>query len=130
MYFGTLPRSFCVLQHPETAGLHGWHWEIAVAYCDMLAAICIHGSTSTVRKMALVGDHEDMSQFHPHEAQPAVPMRSAGLIDLAHFKALHVSNDDGENGHTSAQNPPPPFLGQKAGCGILKLEKAGVFGWK
>ena len=39
--------------HPECAGVHGWHWEVAATYADMLADICLHGNTSNIQKVPI-----------------------------------------------------------------------------
>ena len=90
----TFLKTIFLFQFPETPGLHGWSWEVAVTYTDTLADICLHGDTSTIQKTALVGNNTDLSLLHTKSA-PQCPMRSAGLLDLAYFKGLHEKQDKG-----------------------------------
>ena len=64
-----------------------------MTYCDILTDICLHGSTSSVRKVALVGDNKDVSQIHKKALRPDVPISSAGLLDLVHFRASRETKD-------------------------------------
>ncbi len=86
-----------MFQHPRIAGLQGWHWEVAVTYCDLLADICLHGATSKIRKLALLGNNKDASEAHrKRKSQPGAPMDSAGLLDLLYFKTSAEIKDKGE----------------------------------
>lgn len=65
-----------------------------MTYTDTLADICLHGTTSNIQKMALVGDNRDVSLLH-RISQPVCPLNSAGLLDLAYFRGLHEKSDGG-----------------------------------
>ena len=77
-------------------GLHGWHWEVAITYTDSLADICLHGSTSNIQKVALVGSNPDVQDLHKKAMLPRCPLLSAGLLDLVYFHAAKESHDEGE----------------------------------
>ena len=81
------------MQPQDTPGMQGWHWEVAVTYADIMADLCLHGTTSSIQKVALVGTNKDVSNIHQMAAQPACPMRSAGLLDLLHFRAVAETQD-------------------------------------
>ena len=58
-----------------------------------MADICLHGSTSNIRKLALVGDNKDVSQIHKKALRPEVPISSAGLLDLVYFRSSQETKD-------------------------------------
>ena len=90
-------NSFLYLQSTDLPGLHGWHWEVAITYADILADICIHGNTSTIQKMALLGTNKEMGGLHRIAVIPKCPMPSAGLLDLVYFHAAEESFDGSEH---------------------------------
>ncbi|KAL4230935.1 hypothetical protein ACF0H5_011309 [Mactra antiquata] len=82
--------------NPDMPGINGWHWEVAITYTDILADICLHGNSAEVQKMALMGTNSDITEpFKRGNAK--LPLYSAGLLDLAFFKALTESTDKGPN---------------------------------
>ncbi|ESO94973.1 hypothetical protein LOTGIDRAFT_232123 [Lottia gigantea] len=89
-------NSFCTFTNvpvPDSPGIYGWHWEVAVTYCEVLANICIHGYNVNVQKMALVGLNTDITEPY-RRGYGIIPLVSAGLIDLAFFHTS-VENHDG-----------------------------------
>ena len=84
------------VQRPELAGLHSWHWEVAITYADVLADICLHGNTSSIQKMALVGRLSDTGGGKRGGGTESCPMASCGLLDLVYFRAARESNDGGQ----------------------------------
>ncbi|XP_050415849.2 uncharacterized protein LOC126829773 [Patella vulgata] len=87
-------RTFTNIPVADTPGLHGWHWEVAVTYTDVLAKICIHGNNVNIQKMALVGLNEDMTEAY-RRGHGQIPLPSAGLIDLAFFHTKMEKQDGG-----------------------------------
>ena len=79
------------LQDPNNAGLHGWHWEVCITYTDILADICLHGNTSDIQKVALVGNNKLVEGIERREM--VSPMVSAGLLDLVYFTARGETHD-------------------------------------
>ncbi|CAH1789866.1 unnamed protein product [Owenia fusiformis] len=69
---------------PELQGLHGWNWEVAITYTELLSEICLYGSTSILQKTALVGTNKDVEGLHK-KGTAAYPMKSTGLLDLLYF---------------------------------------------
>ncbi|ELT91335.1 hypothetical protein CAPTEDRAFT_201911 [Capitella teleta] len=80
---------------PELTGLHSWHWEVAITYADVLTDICLHGATSNVQKIALLGRISDARSPERLTGVRKCPISSAGLLDLVNFKACKESNDRG-----------------------------------
>ena len=76
-------------------GISGWHWEVAITYCDILCDICLHGSSANIQKMALVGLNRDLMD-PVRRLFTTVPLPSAGLIDLAFFHPLNEVKDGGQ----------------------------------
>ncbi|XP_064599002.1 uncharacterized protein LOC135465646 isoform X2 [Liolophura sinensis] len=77
-------------------GLHGWHWETGIMYTEVMADICLHGSSSHIQKRALVGDNEDFREVLRRRITQ-MPLSSAGLLDLAFFHSATDSKDGSEN---------------------------------
>ena len=82
-------------QNADIAGIHGWNWEVACTFVELLADITLHGSTSAVQKRALVGNNKDITDLHRKNTYK-IPMKSAGLLDLVYFKAENESKDWGK----------------------------------
>ncbi|KAI0211151.1 transmembrane protein 232 [Lamellibrachia satsuma] len=82
---------------PDLAGIQGWHWEVAITYTNILADICLHGITSGIQKLALVGTNRDTHEIHKLAKEAQWPMRSAGLVDLVYFHAVLEATDGGVN---------------------------------
>ncbi|XP_041358680.1 transmembrane protein 232-like isoform X2 [Gigantopelta aegis] len=80
----------------EMSGISGWHWEVAITYCDILCDVCLHGTSATIQKMALVGHNKDLMD-PVRRLFTTVPLPSAGLIDLAFFHPLNEVKDGGPN---------------------------------
>ena len=80
----------------DKPGIHGWHWEVAVTYADCLADVCLHGSTSNIQKVALVGANKDTTLIHKVVSVQNKAMKSAGLLDLVYFTASQETHDRGE----------------------------------
>ncbi|XP_076467491.1 uncharacterized protein LOC143298525 [Babylonia areolata] len=89
--------TFTNLPLPETPGINGWHWEVALTYTDMLGDICIHGSTAAIQKMALVGMGGSVLKPQQQHGVSCVQLSSAGLLDLAVFHAHGEATDGGPN---------------------------------
>jgi len=66
---------------------------VAITYADILSDICIHGNTSIIQKLALLGTNKDISGLHRMAVIPRCPMPSAGLLDLVYFHAAEESYD-------------------------------------
>ena len=56
----------------------------------------MHGRTSNIQKIALIGNNKDVSCLHRYASQPASPLKSAGLLDLIY---LNASAEETEEGH-------------------------------
>ncbi|XP_074661362.1 transmembrane protein 232-like [Tubulanus polymorphus] len=84
--------------HPkvEVAGLHGWHWEVAITYADLLTDIVLHGATANIQKRALVGTNVEYNNVEKRSSH-AIPMKSAGLLDLVYFISENETKDWGPN---------------------------------
>ena len=82
-------------QCPDLAGIQGWHWEVAVTYSDILADVCVHGITSRIQKLALLGSNRDTREVEKLGTSARWPMRSAGLVDLAYFHSVVEVTDGG-----------------------------------
>jgi hypothetical protein len=87
------PQTVTNTARSQLAGLNGWRWEVAVSYVDILSDICLHGSTSSIQKLALLGRNGDAQLVHKSSAIARHPLHSAGLIDLAFFHAYSHSVD-------------------------------------
>ncbi|XP_053389979.1 uncharacterized protein LOC128552922 isoform X3 [Mercenaria mercenaria] len=81
---------------PEMPGINGWHWEVAITYTDVLAEICLHGGNAEIQKLALMGLNQDVADPFKR-GYNNLPLHSAGLLDLAFFKAVNESRDGGPN---------------------------------
>ena len=75
-------------------GLHGWHWEVGITYTDIMADICLHGNTSDIQKVALVGNNKVVEGIERQNIES--PMASAGLLDLVYFRAVGEAHDGSE----------------------------------
>ena len=84
-----------MFQCPDLAGIQGWHWEVAVTYADILADVCVHGITSRIQKLALLGSNRDTREVEKLATSARWPMRSAGLVDLAYFHSVVEVTDGG-----------------------------------
>ena len=85
-----------MLQNIELPGIHGWHWEVAITYADILSDVVLHATTSNIVKVALMGNNSDNNTELDRITNVACcPMKSAGLLDLVFFKAVDESNDEG-----------------------------------
>lgn len=81
---------------PEMPGINGWHWEVAITYTDILADICLHGGSADIQKLALMGSNRDIADPFKR-SNNTLPLHSAGLLDMAFFKAVNESRDGGPN---------------------------------
>jgi hypothetical protein len=83
-----LDEGFCVysVQHPVLSGIESWPWELGVVYADLLCDIVLNGATSTIQKLALIG------QFGNRSTEPVC---SCSLLDLACFR---MRDADGRGG--------------------------------
>ena len=89
-----------VVQTIELPGLHGWHWEVAITYADVLADIVLHASSSSIVKVALMGNNsDDSTELDRATNVSRCPMPSAGLLDLIYFRAVDENNDGGTQPH-------------------------------
>ena len=86
---------YFLCQFPDSPGLHGWHWEVATTYADMLADICLHGNTSNIQKVALMGKNKDVTNIH-QRPPTQTPLPSAGLLDLVFFRSAHEELNGGQ----------------------------------
>ena len=88
------------VQTIELPGLHGWHWEVAITYADVLADIVLHASSSSIVKVALMGNNsDDSTELDRATNVSRCPMPSAGLLDLIYFRAVDENNDGGTQPH-------------------------------
>ena len=71
---------------------------MAITYTDILADVCLHGSTAEIQKLALMGVNRDMADPFKR-GFTSVPLPSAGLLDLAFFKAINETKDGGKIYH-------------------------------
>ncbi|XP_059154117.1 transmembrane protein 232-like [Physella acuta] len=78
-------------------GITGWHWEVAVTYTEVLANIVLHGSSSVIQKLALVGDNNDVETLlhQSHKSCLVKSIPSAGLLDFVFFKLDNAISDEG-----------------------------------
>lgn len=88
--------TFTNTANPDMPGINGWHWEVAITYTDILADICLHGSSADIQKMALMGINNDVADPFKR-GYLSLPLPSAGLLDLAFFKAQTEVPDKGPN---------------------------------
>ncbi|XP_013408487.1 transmembrane protein 232 isoform X2 [Lingula anatina] len=89
-------QTFTNMPYPDTPGLNGWHWEVAITYTDILSDICLHGKTSNIQKVALMGHHNDVNEM-TCQTVTQHPLDSAGLLDMAYFHAPGETADGGPN---------------------------------
>lgn len=78
-------------------GITGWHWEVAVTYTEVLTNIVLHGSSSVIQKLALVGDNNDVETLL-HQSPKSCLIKSipsAGLLDFVFFKLDNAITDEG-----------------------------------
>ncbi|XP_060593523.1 transmembrane protein 232-like isoform X2 [Ruditapes philippinarum] len=80
----------------DLPGINGWHWEVAITYTDVLADICLHGGSAEIQKLALMGTNQDVADPFKR-GYNNLPLHSAGLLDLAFFKAVSEARDGGPN---------------------------------
>ena len=108
------------LQNPDTPGINGWHWEVAITYTDILADICLHGNSAEIQKLALMGvNRETADPFK--RGFTSVPLPSAGLLDLAFFKAINEAKDGGNNNIKMSHVTRKPVFGV---CDQVRLKPA------
>ncbi|XP_048772983.2 transmembrane protein 232-like isoform X2 [Ostrea edulis] len=81
---------------PESPGINGWHWEVAITYTDILSDICLHGGTAGIQRMALMGVNKELTEPF-QRGYVSIPLTSAGLLDLAFFHAATETRDGGPN---------------------------------
>lgn len=78
------------------SGLPSWRWELALKYVDVLTHIAMHGSTSEIRRQALMGNHNETDYIHHLASIVRTPLLSAGLFDLLFFQTAVSDEDKGE----------------------------------
>lgn len=61
-------------------------------YTEVMADICLHGSSSHIQKRALVGDNADFRDVL-RQRITQMPLPSAGLLDLAFFHSTTDAKD-------------------------------------
>lgn len=79
-----------------SSGLPSWKWELALKYVDILTHIAMHGSTSDIRRQALMGNHNETDYIHHLASIVRTPMLSAGLFDLLFFRTVICDEDQGK----------------------------------
>ena len=84
-----------ILQSTDLPGINGWHWEVAITYTDVLADICLHGGSADIQKLALMGSNQDIADPFKR-GYNNLPLHSAGLLDLAFFRAVSETRDGGK----------------------------------
>lgn len=94
-YFMMIQLLFISNKRPELAGLNSWHWEVAITYAEVMADVCLHGSTSAIQKAALLGRVTDTCGPERLAGRKQCPMISAGLLDLVYFEAVKETQDRG-----------------------------------
>lgn len=72
---------------------------MAITYAEILADICLHSTTSVIHKIALLGNNGNEATEHEKIMSVSQsPMKSAGLLDLVHFRAIGEAEDGGYSG--------------------------------
>lgn len=71
----------------KSSGLFKWPIELACVYVELLADICINGSSVSIRRRALLGKHKEAGEVF-NKSEPQI----VGLLDAAKFFAN--SNSD------------------------------------
>ncbi|KAK3706225.1 hypothetical protein QZH41_010289, partial [Actinostola sp. cb2023] len=75
----------------DLPGLHGWPWELAYLYVEAMTSICLHGNSSMIQKVALLGN-EAYRKPRVFAKKAAVEATGMGLADLLKFE-LPASKD-------------------------------------
>ncbi|XP_005105470.1 transmembrane protein 232 [Aplysia californica] len=95
--------TFTNMPFPDTPGITGWHWEVAIMYTEVLAGVVLYGNTANIQKHALVGSNIDVENIHRRSYNNSISgigssqLSSAGLLDLAFFKPKNETKDGGPN---------------------------------
>ncbi|XP_071943362.1 uncharacterized protein [Antedon mediterranea] len=82
---------------PNMLGLIGWRWEVAFTYTELMANLCLHGNTSNIRKVALVGNEKHKGSLYSGKMNGSLGIVSAGLLDLVTF-TLDLETDVNDTG--------------------------------
>ncbi|KAJ8297545.1 hypothetical protein KUTeg_024076 [Tegillarca granosa] len=80
----------------DLPGINGWHWEVAITYTDLLAEISLYGGNANIQKVALMGNNREVAEPFKRGVI-SIPLKSAGLLDLAFFHAANEIKDGGPN---------------------------------
>nr|CAB3267078.1 transmembrane protein 232-like [Phallusia mammillata] len=75
------------------SGAGSWCWETVYQYTQVLADICLNGSSSYIQKMALLGKWQDadVTTFRAGAANPCA--ESCGLVDLLEYRGPAATVD-------------------------------------
>ncbi|XP_078666491.1 uncharacterized protein LOC144908615 [Branchiostoma floridae x Branchiostoma belcheri] len=84
--------TFANLPLPEVPGIAGWRWEVAYVFTEALGYVALHGITSQIQKLALVGI-KNPSELVPPDYNSACT-ESAGLLDLAEFNPQYEVEEE------------------------------------
>ncbi|CAH1252143.1 TMEM232 [Branchiostoma lanceolatum] len=84
--------TFANLPLPEVPGIAGWRWEVAYVFTEALGYVSLHGITSQIQKLALVGV-KNPSELVPSDYNSACT-ESAGLLDLAEFNPQYEVEEE------------------------------------
>jgi len=79
----TIKTSTSVLDN--IPGIHGWSWEIAFLYAEAMTSICLHGNSSLIQKVALLGN-EAYRKPGIVSKKTVINANGMGLADLLKFQ--------------------------------------------
>ncbi|XP_074138046.1 transmembrane protein 232 [Sminthopsis crassicaudata] len=74
-----------------------WEWIIAYMYITVLGDICLHATTSTLRKIAFTGfnEHENVSKYLEQNTKSMGPveLKEANFLDLLTYFSSQISDN-------------------------------------
>jgi len=75
------------------SGISTWCWEITYQYSQVLADVCLNGSSSEIQKRALLGKWQDadVTTFRAGAANPCV--ESCSVVDLLEYRGPPLTLD-------------------------------------
>ena len=76
-------------------GIYNWPWELACSYIEILADICINGTSSIIKKNALVGFNKDANEALRSKNKSG--LKGYGLLDMAQHIPTVFKNQPGNN---------------------------------
>ncbi|XP_070549571.1 uncharacterized protein [Ptychodera flava] len=91
----TSMTSYTNIPVPDVPGIHGWRWEVVFNYTEVMTALCLHGNTANIQKIALLGNGKQ--KVKKYKDDDSKILESAGLLDMVEF---HASTETGEKGQS------------------------------